>query len=153
MDLVHKMRTIDGLLEVHEDKVSITPKGVIGFLRKGLKGTKTIQFLSISAIQFKKSGITGGYLQFTVSGANESTRGRSAAAKDENSFLFWGKNDQALEIKEYIEKRIQELHNPQATSSSPSVSDELQKLAELKEQGVLSDEEFQTAKRRLLDAT
>lgn len=145
------MKGVMGVLEVYEDKVTITPKGVTGFLAKGLKGTKTIPLFSISAIQFKKSGITSGYLQFTVPGGNESKAGLTAAPYDENSFIFRGKNEKALEIKEYIEERIQQLRNPRVTSSGPSLSDELQKLADLKAQGILSEEEFQTAKRRLIE--
>ena len=38
---------------------------------------------------------------------------------------------------------------PQQRESS-SIADELQKLARLKEQGILSDEEFQAAKKRLI---
>lgn len=151
MNIVYTMKGVMGVLEVYEDKVTITPKGVTGFLTKGLKGTKTIPLFSISAIQFKKSGITNGYLQFTVPGGNESKAGLRAAAYDENSFIFRGKNEKALEIKEYIEERIQQLRNPQVTSSGPSLSDELQKLADLKAQGILSEEEFQTAKRRLIE--
>lgn len=49
-------------------------------------------------------------------------------------------------------------HNPEATSPPPaaspsavSVADELKKLVELKDSGVLSEEEFTAAKRRLLE--
>ncbi len=150
MSVVYTMKGVGELLEVYEDKVAITPKGVMGFLSKGLKGTKTIPFFSISAIQFKKSGLISGYLQFTIPGGNESRGGAFAAASDENTFMFKGQNELALEIKGYIEKRIQELHKPQATSSSLSISDEIQKLAEMKAKGILSDEEFQAAKRRLI---
>jgi hypothetical protein len=39
---------------------------------------------------------------------------------------------------------------PQASSSKSSVADELTKLARLREQGILSDAEFQAQKARLL---
>ena len=39
MSPVYTMKGVGGLLEVYEDKVDITPKGVMGFLAKGLKGT------------------------------------------------------------------------------------------------------------------
>lgn len=150
MSVIYTMKGNGGLLEVYEDKVTITPSGVLGFLCKGLKGTKTIPFFSISAIQFKKSGLTSGYLQFTVPGGNESMGGVFAAASDENTFMFVGQNELVLKIKNYIEKRIQELRKPQVSSPSLSLSDEIQKLAEMKEKGILSDEEFQAAKRRLI---
>lgn len=150
MNAVYTMKGIGELLEVYEDKVAITPKGAMGFLSKGLKGTKTIPFFSITAIQFKKSGLTSGYLQFTVSGGIESRGGVFAAALDENTFMFKGQNDLALEIKDYIEKRLRELHSPQAISSGSSISEDLQKLADMKTKGILSEEEFQAAKKQLL---
>ena len=109
MDPVYTMKGVGDLLEVYDDKLTITPKGVLGFMTKGVKGTKTIPFLSISAIQLKKSGLTSGYLQFTIPGGNESRRGLFDAASDENTFMFAGNNDQAVQIKEYIENRIYQL--------------------------------------------
>ena len=150
MNAVYTMKGVGEVLEVYEDKVTITPKGAMGLLTKGIQGTKTIPYFSISAIQFKKSGLTSGYLQFTIPGGNESRAGVFAAASDENSFMFVRQNDLAIEIKEYIEGRIQELRKPQASSSS-IVADEIQKLADMRAKGILSEEEFQAAKRRLLE--
>lgn len=139
------MKGVGQLFEVWEDKLAITPKGVMGFMTKGLKGTKTILFQSITAIQFKKSGFTSGYLQFTVPGGNESRGGVFAAANDENTFMFAGQNELAEMVKNYIEKRIQELCHPQV-ASTVSMTDELQKLAAMRTSGVISDVEFQAAK-------
>lgn len=61
------------LLEVFEDRVTIKPKGVLGFLNKGMKGTKEIPFASVVAVQFREAGPWfNGYLQFTIPGGNES---------------------------------------------------------------------------------
>lgn len=150
------MNGVQDLLEVFEDKVTITPQGILGFMNKGLKGTKTIPFSSISAIQFKEAGtVFSGYLQFTIPGGNESKGGVFAAASDENTFMFAEKKNNALatKIKEYIEEKVQELHAPARTKQSPpatSLSDELQKLASLRDSGILSDQEFQSAKSRLI---
>lgn len=147
------MRGVQDVLELYEDRVTITPKGIFGAINKGFKGTKIIPFTSITAIQFKKSGILSGYLQFTIPGGNESRGGVFDATKDENSFLFAGTkaNEDAEKIKNYIEKQIQKLRNPVAPrQESSSISSELEKLGELKNKGVLTDEEFQAAKKRLL---
>lgn len=154
MDALYTMKGVQDLLEVFEDKVTITPKGVLGFMNKGLKGAKTIPFSSISAIQFKEAGaVFSGYIQFTIPGGNESKGGLMAATKDENTFMFAEKknNELAIEIKDYIEKAIHDLRIPNTTNSpSGTLADELQKLAKLKEQGILSDEEFQAAKSKLI---
>lgn len=149
-----KMEGVGETLVVYSDKLEITPKGVLGFMAKGLKGTKTIPFHSIVAIQFKESGSWSGsgYLQFTIPGGNESRGGLFNAAIDENTFMFAGQNDLAAKIKAYIETRIRELRNPapQQTAPSENISTELERLATLFRQGVLSEDEFKQAKARLL---
>jgi hypothetical protein len=153
MNAIYTMKGVQDLLEVYEDRVAITPKGVLGFLNKGIKGTKEIPFHSIVAVQFKESGaLFSGYIQFTIPGGNESRGGLLSATKDENTFMFAEKKNNALaiEIKNYIDSAVRKLKTPQANSQTVSLSDELQKLAGLKEQGILSDEEFQAAKKRLI---
>jgi hypothetical protein len=141
-----------GELQAFEDKVTITPTGVAGFLMRGLKGTKTIPFHAISAIQFKRAGVVRGYIQFTIPGGNESKGGAFDAVVDENTFLFDEESNAVVEIvKNYIESRMREIRTPQPTNAStPNLGDELTKLAALKSQGLLTDEEFQAAKNRLL---
>jgi hypothetical protein len=73
---VYTMRGVQDLLEVFEDRVAISPKGFMGFMNKGLKGTKEIPFTSVVAVQFKEAGaVFSGYLQFTIPGGNESKGG------------------------------------------------------------------------------
>lgn len=155
MDSVYNMKGVQDLLEVFEDKVTITPKGILGFMNKGLKGTKSIPFTSITAIQFKEAGaVFSGFLQFTIPGGNESRGGVFSAASDENSFMFANKNNNelAIKIKEYIEGNVRELQTPShiASQSTTSLADELKKLASLRDSGILSEQEFQTAKIRLI---
>ena len=152
---IYRMDGVGANLIVYDDKVEIVTAGITGFVLKGLKGTKTIPFHSISAIQFKEAGTWSGagYLQFTIPGGNESRNGLFDATMDENTFMFRDDNEQASRIKNYIENRIRELRNPQRSQqSSPtqSFSAELERLVALRQQGVLSDEEFQQAKTRLL---
>jgi len=148
MPPVHTMAGVGEVLEVFEDKVRITPQGVLGFLTKGLQGTKTIPIASIRAIQFKKSAMTNGYLQFTVPGGNESRGGVFSAASDENTFMFAGQNELAESIRDFIEARMHRPRSPAGTSTGWVA--ELAQLAELRSQGALTEEEFQRAKERLL---
>lgn len=144
---------VQDVIEVFEDKVKITPTGVLALINKGMKGTKTIPFLSINAIQYKKPGsFTNGYIQFTLSGGMESRGGILDATKDENTVMFAAKDTVVIEkIKDYIESQMQKLRNPNTPNqSSVSLSSELEKLAELKNKGILTDDEFQSAKKRLL---
>jgi hypothetical protein len=150
---VYTMKGVQDLLEVFEDRVKITPKGLLGFLNKGLKGTKEIPFSSIVAVQFKEAGsLFSGYFQFTIPGGRESTGGLLAATKDENSFVFANTTNNALarQIKEYIDAAVRKVHAPSATAPATGLSDELLNLAKLREQGILTDLEFQAAKKKLL---
>ena len=151
---VYRMDGLGSNLVVYPDKLEIVTAGLSGFVLKGLKGTKTIPFLSISGIQYKEAGTWSGagYLQFTIPGGNESRHGLFDATMDENTFMFRSDNERATKIKNYIETRIRELRTPQPqqAQSAPSISAELEKIATLHKQGILSDDEFQQAKSRLL---
>lgn len=149
---VYKVVGVASEIEVFEDKLTITPQGALGFLNHGFKGAKTIPFRSITAIELKQADSMSGYLQFSLLGGNESRGGLFAAIKDENSWVFADKEDNnalAEEIKVYIEKQIENSQNTPAQTGVSS-ADELTKLAQLRDQGVLSEEEFQAAKEKVL---
>ena len=157
MSAIYTMQGSGELLEVYEDKVVITPKGVLGLLGgKGLQGAKTIPFFSISGIRLKDYGVLAGYMHFSTQG--EVSKGVLDTISDENTFTFAGmmpgekkrQNELAHKIKQYVENKIQDIHRAKSNSSNPSMSDELMKLAEMKEKGILSDAEFQAAKLRLI---
>ena len=153
MSAIYTMKGVQDILEVFEDRVTITPKGVLGFLNKGIKGTKEIPFHSIIAVQYKEAGVVfSGYIQFTIPGGNESKGGLMAATRDENTFMFATKKNNPLagEIKTHIDSAVRKLRIPPTNLPTTNISDELQKLVGLKEQGILSDEEFQTVKKKLI---
>lgn len=148
-----ELRGIQDLLQVYEDRLTIKPKGVLGFLNKGLKGTKEIPLRSIVAVEFRTAGaLVNGYLQFTIAGGNESKGGVFSAMKDENTFMFVkSANATAGEIKAYIDDRISSLNTPNPSQKTEkSLSEKIGELAALREKGLLSDDEFAAAKAKLL---
>lgn len=148
---IYRATGVSSALEVFEDKLEIKRSGLTSMIIHGLHGTKTIPFRSITAIQFKESGMVSGYLQFTLVGGRESTGGVLAAAEDENSFMFRGQNKLMRDIKDYIEQQRALLHAAPAVSApSGSIADEIAKLKALHDQGVLTASEFDKAKSRLL---
>jgi hypothetical protein len=153
MDQKHiRVEGVQDTLDVYDDKVTITPRGVLGFINKGLKGTKTIPHHSVVAIQFKKAGgFTNGYIQFTISGGKESTGGLFAAVKDENTFMFGSKhNDEMEKVKQFIEGRTQALRNPTTQVTPVSIADELTKLTHLKSTGAITEAEYLELKSQLI---
>jgi hypothetical protein len=143
-------------LLVYPDFVMLKPKGLGGFLTKGLKGEKRISISSIVAVQLKEAGFTTGYLQFTIAGGNESRAGALDAVYDENSFLFGGlmdggneqKNLKAKEIREFIENYSKK--DAANTPAPPALAEQIQSLKDLLDAGALTEDEFAAAKAKLL---
>ena len=61
---------------------------------------------------------------------------------------FLKKADKA--IQEGVKKCKSQTNSPQVVQQETSIADELAKIAGLKEQGIISEEEFQTMKQKLL---
>jgi hypothetical protein len=139
----------NGQIELYGNKVCIRRKGVLAFLTQGLKGDKEIMISSISSIQFKKaSAWTNGYIQFSFIGGQEAKGGIRQATKDENTVMFTAEQQPDFErIKAEIENRIQAKSIPSAPSSD---ADEIAKLADLRDKGILTEEEFQQKKKQIL---
>jgi hypothetical protein len=74
------------------------------------------------------------------------------ATQDPDAFIFQKElNDEVSTFKAKVEKILRD--SKQATPASnfpPALTDEIRKLAELKQQGILSQEEFDAAKKKLL---
>ena len=144
----YTMRGVGQTLEVFEDELTITTKGLMWAMAGSRRGTKTIPFASITAVKLKEAGVfTNGFLQFDVLGARGDLSGGMI---DDNTFVFEDSNRTARKVKSYVEEQIRVARASGTAMPAASVADELAKLAELRRQGVLSEREFRDAKRRLL---
>lgn len=136
----------NGAMELRGESVVLTRKLFFG----RSKGEKAIALRSITAVQFKKAGMTAGYLQIAFSGSKESKGGLFDAANDENTIMFYRKTQHEFEaLRNEIEARRQispATQNPRATDAASEIA----KFAELHKQGLLTDEEFSAKKRQLL---
>ena len=134
---------------VADDIVSIKRKGAMAFSLHGLKGEKRIPFSSIAAVQFKPSGVlTSGYIQFSVIGGNEGRGGLIEATKDENSVIFKGKKQTAEfeRLRKLVEDGARRSKMPVSQVAAMSKADELAKLADLLDRGLLTRPEFDQQK-------
>jgi len=140
---------VNGQIELYSNKVCIRRKGVLGFLTQGLKGDKNIMISTITSIQFKKAGmLTNGYIQFAFMGGQEAKGGIFQGTQDENTVMFNKKQQSSFEqIRDEVEERIETGSIPISTSSD---ADELAKLADLRDNGILTEEEFQHKKKQML---
>jgi len=142
-------------LELRGDTITIKKRGWANALASGMNGARTIQVSSVTAIQMKPAGMMMGYILFSYAGSKPFMGGMWEATQDPDAFLF-GKdlNGQVAEFKAQVEKKMRESKQPApapapASNSSVSLTDELRKLAEFKNQGILSQEEFEAAKKKL----
>lgn len=116
-------------------------------------GSKALPVDRIAAVQLvpAKVGFRG-FIQFTIGGGVErrATFGHRTAdaAKDENSVMF-NRHQQVefVAMKTAIEAAMQ-ARTPEATT--PNIAEALTRLAELLTSGVLTAEEFNAAKARVL---
>ena len=139
-------------LELEDGFLTIRRRGVSSFLIHGLKGEKRIPLSSVMAVQFKEPGLTTGYLQLTLAGGKESRGGVAAAVKDENTVVFIKKHAAAFrEMRTSIEGAIAGRGAAQVpATSSPDLVDQIERLAGLRDRGLLTDAEFHEQKTRLL---
>lgn len=148
-----------GVLHVYADRVVLERRnpGCVGMLFSPYPvGSKTIPFDSITAIQIKEQTFTVGFIQFTVPGGRESVAGATEAVKDENTITFNkpGQVEICRQAHDLImaKKREKSLSMGQVkvTAATGSTADELRKIKDLLDEGVLTPEEFSEQKRRLL---
>lgn len=143
----------NGQLEVHATKIKICRNGLLAMASHGFKGDKDVLLSAITSIQFKEANlITNGYIQFGFSGGRESKDGVIDAVSDENTIMFTKKQQTAfVQAKNQIEQLMHQSKQPtQATTAATSAADELAKLANLRDQGILSELEFQQMKQQVL---
>lgn len=120
-------------------------------------GSKTIPVRQITAVQLvpAKLGFRG-YIEFSIGGGVErrATFGKrtEAAGRDENSVLFSRQDNLAFaELRAAIESAMFAATEHGAAAAQPAdLPDQLRRLADLRDTGVIGSDEFTTAKARLL---
>jgi Short C-terminal domain/Domain of unknown function (DUF4429) len=148
-DLYAKGR--NGQVTVSGDWLTIERKG-LGRIGHS-KGDRRIPLGSITAVQVRPAGhFAVGFLKFTVPGSPEIRGGLNAAAKDENAVTFTRHHQAEFDavrarVEEYI---AQKSAPPSVVPAAPDITDQLKKLAELRDAGVLTDAEFESKKSELL---
>lgn len=139
----------NGRMILDGTSITISRKGtgLITFLNQGLQGDKMIPIHQITAVQLKEPGFaTRGYLRLSING-RDPVGGALGAVKDENAVLFDMRNLKEFEaMRDAIKARI----NIGPSNGSISMADEIEKLAALRDKGLLTDEEFTAKKRQIL---
>lgn len=121
------------------------------------RGEKRIPVSSMTAVQWKSATVLGrGFIEFTIPGGNErkSKFGSqvSEARHDENSVTFVKSEQSAFErVREAVETAVAtDRAAPPVPSTQVDIADQLRKLGELRDAGVLTGDEFAAKKVELL---
>ena len=148
MAAVHIATGANGALEVQEDRVIIRRSGFSSWVLMGSVGDKTIPISRLGAVQFKEPGLTNGYIQLAYSGSKEVKGGVFEAVKDENTVVFTSAQaDDFRRARDLIEERM---YRPAGQVSGLSVVEQIERLAALRDKGLLTDDEFNAQKSAVL---
>ncbi len=144
------VKGLNGQIELTANSVLIKRKGIVATVSKGFSGEKSIPISAITSIQLKKASFfTGnGFIKFCFGGAVEKQGNLKEAVKDENAVVFTGKSNREFEaLKAEIEARL-----ASARLERPllSVADEIEKLAKLRAEGLITEDEFIARKSKIL---
>jgi hypothetical protein len=135
-------------------------KGV-GGLGKGIANftNKTPGLSALNKLQGGAAGATG-YIEFVIIGSSESKGrallgGLNAMASNENAVMFGPDQEEAFsQIRDFIENKIRERYTAQPAAqpvvAAPDVATQIGSLKQLFDTGVLTEDEFQKAKAKLL---
>jgi Domain of unknown function (DUF4429)/Short C-terminal domain len=147
---------VNGQITMTGDWMTIGRKG---FGRLGhSKGDRRIPLASITAVQVRPAGsLANGFLRVTIPGSPERRGGLNDATSDENAVIFTKKHaDEFAAVQTYIEtyigNRMATQNQPQQVvhPAAPDIADQIRKLASLRDDGLLTKEEFQAKKTALL---
>jgi hypothetical protein len=138
-------------LELTETSVIIRKRGIANAMASGINGDRTIAIQSLTAVQLKLGGFMPGYILFAYAGSKPFRGGLMEATQDPDAFVFNKSSNHEIEgFKSELERRMDAARTAKVGTHQISLADELGKLAKLKADGILSSEEFDAAKRRLL---
>lgn len=122
----------------------------LGFFGK-VKNERHFPVSKLFCLHFKEAGFSKGYIHFSFSDTPKTERNSKAIWDDENTIVFdFNQESRFKKLKESIEKAMGGCVTPHIKGSSGI--DELEKLIVLKEKGYLSEEEFSTKKKQILNS-
>jgi hypothetical protein len=142
---------VNGQIAISGDWLTIERKG-LGRLGHS-KGDRRIPLASITAVQMRPAGtFTNGFVKFTIPGSPELRGGLNNASKDENAVVFKKKHRAEFDaVRGRVEDYIGHKNAPEAAPTTPDITDQIKKLGELHDAGVVTDEEFEAKKTELLN--
>ena len=143
----------NGTLILTENSLIIKRNGFLSKMQFG-SSDKEIPLRSITALLFKETSMWSnlGYIQIIYKGSIEKqVRILNGASSDENTILF-KKNQEKIfqEIKTKVNNIISSGFSNVNSANQTTGLNDLEKLAELKAKGIITEEEFSLKKKQIL---
>jgi hypothetical protein len=151
-DALMEATGINGKVLLFRDVVRIKRIGVGSFLSGASKIEKDILISQIVSIQFKKAGLlNNGYMEFILMHNHERHDKDSDYEIYDSIVTFRPGQQRAFEaFREALEAKITSGVITRAPSVATTDLDELDKLASLRDRGVITEDEFNRKKKHLL---
>lgn len=147
-NLICEEMGLNAKIEVYEDKVVITRKG----LHAATLGKETDVLTSrLQGVSFREAGFSAGYLRLLFAGDKPDVAGTDM---NPHTVMFKKKSNDAMKaVKDKIYEMINnalKANNTTTIVAATSSADELKKFKELLDSGIISQEEFDEKKKQLL---
>ncbi|SHJ51922.1 Short C-terminal domain-containing protein [Clostridium cavendishii DSM 21758] len=122
----------------------------MGYLPFQKHRNKSVLIKDIVSVEVKKPGLSSGFILFQICGEDNKARKSISDAPSDNEILFGSKSkyETALKIKEYIEN-FKKNSNHSKTNNA-STADEIMKFKKLCDDGIITKDEFEKQKSKLL---
>lgn len=129
----------NAIVSVYPDRIERVKEKAFGALSRARQDTEVIPMRSVSSVQARKKGI----------------RTNVTVYASGNTIDFRIAHDEAQRFKDAITELILSSGAPPSTPSAvsgfePDLADQIRKLAQLRDEGLLSDEQFERKKSQLL---
>lgn len=158
---IKELKATNGTILLYNDRVVIRRTGLFAFASQGIKGDTTFFYRNLSGIDYKKPGLTNGYMRFVTAGTATYNSGTGlfatpqSSAQDPNTVILRAFNRKvpalSEEIYQFILQKISEAKTNTVISESFSGADEIAKYKSLLDQGIISQEEFDNKKKQILN--
>jgi len=150
-DALMEATGINGKVLLFKDVVRIKRIGVGSFLSGASKVEKDLLISQIASIQFKKAGVlNNGYIEFILM-HNHERHDKDSGYEIYDSIVTFRPGQQAVfeAFREAVEAKLTVGFN-RSPSAATTDLDELDKLASLRDRGVITEDEFHRKKKQLL---
>ncbi|WP_300603860.1 SHOCT domain-containing protein [Niabella sp.] len=154
MDVLLEANGYTGQLVITNTKVVIRRKGLGGIIARGfLASNKEILIKNITAISFRNANwLTNGCIQFKTHGEVRCEIDNINVVNDANALIFtYGQRERFIKARQVVEGLMDTYAAQSDILPQISVADELKKFASLREQGIITQEEFLKMKNQLLN--